>query len=193
MATKHAKVLDEHLFAKLLYSVSNSEHRERDTVIILLSYKAGLRAAEIAGLDWEDVTDAAGLVRSDHLFVPSDIAKKARERTVPMNPHLQTALLQLRMKRPNDRCVAYGIGRGNERMSSVGIRVWFARLYKSLELQGCSSHSGRRTFITRLARKAGAYDCSIEDVRLLAGHAHASTTHLYIEPSPHVGRLVAAI
>jgi len=71
--------------------------------------------------------------------------------------------------------------------------VWFKRLYDRLELEGCSSHSGRRTFITRLARRSGLHDCSIKDVQNLAGHAHLGTTEAYIEPSPNVARLVAAI
>ncbi len=37
-------------------------------------------------------------------------------------------------------------------MTPMSIVVWFNRVYGALGLEGCSSHSGRRTFITRAAR-----------------------------------------
>jgi len=193
VATKHAKVLEDLSFARLMGTVAQGPHAARDQVLVLLSYKAGLRAAEIAGLDWADVTDADGKVRSDLIYVPSDIAKRGRERTLPMNPQLYMALLLLRSVRPGDKGVIYGIGQGRERMSPVAVRVWFLRLYRSLGFEGCSSHSGRRTFITRLARKANLYSCSLKDVQNLAGHAYLSSTESYIEPSENVGRLISAI
>jgi integrase len=206
LATKHAKILDDQMFNRLLAEVAKGETSFRDQAMILLSYKAGLRAQEIAGLDWTDVCDAEGNVRTDLLFVPSDIAKKGRERLVPMHPHLSLTLTMLRATRPGDVGVIYGVapaavGFGqqrdkrhvNPRMSPDAVRKWFARLYHQHSLEGCSSHSGRRTFITRLARRAGQHDCSIKDVQMLAGHANLGTTELYIEPSLNVGRLVAAI
>jgi integrase/recombinase XerD len=193
MASRRAKVLDDMMFAKLMVLASKGENSLRDQVMILLSYKAGLRAAEIAGLNWKDVTDAEGAIRTDALFVPGNIAKYGRERTVPLNPHLYTALLSLRMERPTDEAVVYGIGRGRVRMTANAVTVWFYRLYAANSFEGCSSHSGRRTFITRLARRAGQHDCSIKDVQLLAGHARLDTTEKYIDPSPNVMRLVAAI
>jgi integrase/recombinase XerD len=204
VANKHAKVLDDTQFAALLYKIGKeSDHPERDQVMVLLSYKAGLRAVEIAGLEWKDVTDAEGKVRADTMFVPGNIAKNGKERHVPMNPHLYTALLQLRAVRPADEVVVYGIGRGfgrghvgpraGTRMTSSAVRLWFTKLYASIGFEGCSSHSGRRTFITRAARRAGQHDCSIKDVQMLAGHASLSTTERYIEPSPNIGRLVGSL
>ena len=49
-------------------------------------------------------------------------------------------------------------------MSAESITVWFHRLYGSLGMDGCSSHSGRRTFVTKAARKiveaGGSPTCS---------------------------------
>jgi len=193
MATKHAKTLDDATFAKVLTKVAAGQHGLRDQVMVLLSYKAGLRAQEIAGLDWTDVCDSEGVVRSDFFLVPSDIAKGSKERTIPMHPHLHIVLTMLRAQRPKDTGITYGtIGRF-KRLSSVSVRVWFHRLYETMKLDGCSSHSGRRTFITRLARSANLHGCSLVDVRLLAGHASIQTTENYIEPSPNSIRLVAAL
>jgi integrase/recombinase XerC len=59
--------------------------------------------------------------------------------------------------------------------------VWFHRLYASLGMIGCSSHSGRPTFITRAARKLSEIGGSLRDIQQLAGHASLGTTARYIE------------
>jgi integrase len=65
--------------------------------------------------------------------------------------------------------------------SAATIRLWFHRLYQTLGMTGCSLHSGRRTFITRAARKVSEVGGSVRDVQQLAGHASMQTTQRYIE------------
>jgi integrase len=57
---KQAKTLRRAELSRLLNHISHSRHPERNAVIVLLSFKAGLRAKEIAGLTWSMVTDASG-------------------------------------------------------------------------------------------------------------------------------------
>jgi Helix-hairpin-helix containing domain len=63
----------------------------------------------------------------------------------------------------------------------LSIVVWFNRAYQYLGLNGCSSHSGRRTFITRAARLVHEAGGSLRDVQLLAGHRSIQTTQRYID------------
>jgi integrase/recombinase XerC len=58
MLAKQAKLVNKPHLTRLLDHVSHSRYPERDRVIVLLSFKAGLRAKEIAGLTWSMVTDA---------------------------------------------------------------------------------------------------------------------------------------
>jgi integrase/recombinase XerD len=58
---------------------------------------------------------------------------------------------------------------------------WFVALFKELGFEGCSSHSGRRSFITVAARNIHRSGCSLHDVQLLAGHQSIETTECYID------------
>ena len=66
-------------------------------------------------------------------------------------------------------------------MSPKSLVNWFTGLYRQLGLQGCSSHSGRRSFITRAARQLHRVGGSLRDVQLLAGHRSIQTTQGYID------------
>jgi integrase len=60
---KQAKLVNKPQLTRLLDHVSHSRYPERDRVILLLSFKAGLRAKEIAGLIWAMITDACRKLR----------------------------------------------------------------------------------------------------------------------------------
>ena len=139
----------------------------RDRVLFLLSVKAGLRAKEIASLTWGMVTDAERQV-SETLhprYTPTSTLPWSRCRRGEEAAHNQPVIVSER-------------GRG---LSAAAVQLWFHRLYKSLGLAGCSSHSGRRTFITRAARKVSEAGGSLRDVQQLAGHASLAMTQSYIE------------
>jgi integrase/recombinase XerC len=139
----------------------------RDRVLFLLSVKAGLRAKEIASLTWGMVTDAERQV-SETLHPATH-----RPLTLPWSRcrHGEEAA-------HNQPVIVSERGRG---LSAAAVQLWFHRLYKSLGLAGCSSHSGRRTFITRAARKVSEAGGSLRDVQQLAGHASLAMTQSYIE------------
>ena len=96
---------------------------------------------------------------------------------------LRAALVDLHQLRGEevypDRPVAFSERGGPLTASSV--TKWFFHLYRDLGMTGCSSHSGRRTFITRAARKVSEVGGSVRDVQQLAGHASLQTTQRYID------------
>jgi integrase len=58
---------------------------------------------------------------------------------------------------------------------------WFAQMFDAIGVEGCSSHSGRRSFITAAARNVHRAGGSLRDVQLLAGHRSIETTQRYID------------
>ena len=65
-------------------------------------------------------------------------------------------------------------------MTPLSIVVWFNRAFRNIGLHGCSSHSGRRTFITRAARLVHKAGGSLRDVQLFAGDRSIQTTQRYM-------------
>ena len=61
---------------------------------------------------------------------------------------------------------------------------FFHYLYKQSGIDGASSHSGRRTFITNLANKG----ISVRVLASLAGHKNISTTQCYIDVNDEMKR-----
>ena len=79
-----------------------------------------------------------------------------------------------------------------EKFSANAVAVFFQRLYSKLGFIGCSSHSGRRTFITMCAKKISLAGGSLRDVMQLSGHRHLQTTQRYIDQDADAQRNVVA-
>lgn len=180
MAGKQAKTLSEADLSKVLQLARLTRYPERDLAIILLSVKAGLRACEIAGLTWAMALDANGRLGCV-LEIRDGISKRKRGRIVPLNDKLRKALVTLyELSSPDRDDPIIELERGGP-MCPVAVVNWFARLYRRVGLEGCSSHSGRRTFITNAARMVHKVGGSLRDVQQLAGHSSLSMTERYID------------
>ncbi len=178
MLGKQAKILSPLDVADLLAFADCTRHPLRNRVIVLLSAKAGLRAGEIANLTWDMVVDASGEI-GNVIELRDHAAKKSSGRLIPIHPDLADALSARR-----EACAGSSHVVRSERggpMTALSVVVWFNRAYQALCLEGCSSHSGRRTFITRAARLAHKAGGSLRDVQLLAGHRSIQTTQRYID------------
>jgi integrase len=178
MPGKQAKTLSTDHIDDLMFFADRSRHPLRNRLVVLLSIKAGLRAAEIAKLAWDMVLDPSGEVGVT-LELLDRIAKKGGGRSIPLHGELREALIEARRL-----CNGQGPVIRSERggpMTPLSIVVWFSRAYKALGFEGCSSHSGRRTFITRAARMVHKAGGSLRDVQLLAGHRSIQTTQRNID------------
>jgi integrase len=180
MPGRQAKLISSAVLQRMLRHVQRHSHDPaRDRVIILLSVRAGLRAAEIAQLRWPMVLDARGRI-GDTLVVTDHIAKKRGGRCIPLHSELRAALTNLLAQVGMTNGPIIQSLRGGA-MKPNSIVNWSVALFAVLGIDGCSSHSGRRTFITQVARNVHRAGCSLRDVQLLAGHRSIETTQRYID------------
>lgn len=183
--SKQAKTLSKKHINQLLWYVGTLRHPLRNEVIVLLSIRAGLRAKEIANLTWSMVTDADGDIGMEiHL---TDKASKGRSgRVIPMNRQLREKLEDLLAEQKDDPSFNLATSHvvKTERAPNTtpqSIVNMFASWYADVGLVGCSSHSGRRTFITNAAKRISTVGGSLRDVQALAGHSSLAVTQRYIE------------
>jgi len=180
--TKQAKVLTKQQIKAILSYLESSRAPIRNKVIFLLSVKAGFRAKEIASLNWSMITDCEGNL-ADSIQLDNSASKgSSGGRVIPINIDLKEALAKLLVataKVSTDQSVI--LSERGIRMSAAVLTNWFDRLYKNLGFEGCSSHSGRRTFITNAAKVVSSVGGSLRDVQTLAGHSSLNMTQKYIE------------
>lgn len=221
MANKHANTINEGTLPDLLKKVTqNADKPEVMRVAFMLSYYAGLRVQEIAGLTWNKNVLQDGELRmspapvynddgkprrvkktgkimmrmAPTLYIGGDIGKYGTERYIPMHSQLAAALLELHASRNLDTPFVIPSGREGAGQSlkkrAHALKMRINRMYTALGMDGYSSHSGRRSFITRGARKANAFGNSLVDVQAMAGHRNLVTTQNYIDISPRQSDLV---
>jgi integrase len=125
------------------------------------------------------------------LSVYDAIAKKRSGRRIPIHPQLRRALIELSQETGRFGPIIRS-ERGGE-MSPNSIVNWFVAMCAELGLEGCSSHSGRRSFITKAARKVAQTGGSLRDVQLLAGHRSIETTQRYIDGDTQAQRRLVSL
>ena len=147
-------------------------------VAVLLSHRAGLRACEVAALDWSMITTASGNL-ADAIDIPA-IATKGRtgQGSLPIASDLARALLRWSAMRRHPRAGPVICGPRCEAISADAMRLRFRAIYRKAGLQGATSHSGRRTFATTLAKSI-----PLADLQLVMRHANPSTTLTYVDAS----------
>ena len=191
--TKQAKVLNKSQVHAVLNYLSHGRNSERNRVMFLLSVFAGLRAKEISALQWQMLIDADGKISSE-IRLTNEASKGRSGRAIPINSRLREAIenlfdaekQRLGFKHSN-RVVRT---ERSEATSAQAVVNMFSKWYRDLGLVGCSSHSGRRTFITNAARNISTVGGSLRDVQYLAGHSSLQTTEKYIDYSENALRKI---
>ena len=180
---KQAKTLSKGQIDAMLAYLATTRHPERNRLIFLLSVKAALRAKEIARLSWLMTNDSRGEIGYDIGLL--DSASKGKSgRRIPLNDDVREALIEYRKKVMS--CAGPYVISTERKLSTSpqAIVNMFQRWYRHLGFVGCSSHSGRRTFITNAARKISTVGGSLKDVQELAGNTNIRTTQRYIDANP---------
>ena len=145
----------------------------RDRAVVALMALAGLRLAEVAGLDVDDVAVSArrGMVTVRH-------GKGDIGRSVPLGNEARSLIAAWLQVRPHVSSQALIVGAGGSRLTPRGLDRVVRRIGAAAGLT-LSPHVLRHTFVTRLVRSG-------KDVVLvaeLAGHRSLETTRRYALPT----------
>jgi integrase/recombinase XerD len=171
-----AKQITEREFKRAIAQCSTRRHSTRDQTILHLSYLAGLRACEIAALTVSDVYSTDGAVRGS-VTLGADQTKGHRARVFYVNQRLARVFTEYwRVVQSRDPHSPLFQTQQATAFSANTISQLFLHIYHAAGLDGCSSHSGRRSFITRLAEQGVA----VHLLAALAGHRSIQTTQRYI-------------
>ena len=192
--SKQAKILSKKQIDQLLWYVGTNRNAMRNRIIVLLSVRAGLRAKEIAGLKWSMITDADGEI-SDSIHLTDEASKGKSGRIIPLNMKLRHELEDWREHETKRHgfniATSYVVSTERAgKTSAQAIVNMFSAWYVETGLVGCSSHSGRRTFITNAARQITTVGGSLRDVQMLAGHSSLAVTQRYIEGDSEARRKI---
>lgn len=143
----------------------------RDAAILELFYSAGLRLAELAALNVNDVDTIADTVRV--------LGKGARERVCPIGPEAAQAIQHYRHLAQVHTGPLF-INKSRRRISRRSIWLLLRNRARQAGLpEGTSPHKLRHSFATHLL-DAGA---DLRGVQALLGHASLSTTQIYTHVS----------
>jgi integrase/recombinase XerD len=170
-----AKTLTDKELKQVLTYVSLNRHAARNRAMLLITHWAGMRVGEVAALRIGDVVTADGAIKSEIRLLP--------EQTKGQRLRKELALYVATIKRPSpDKPLFYTQKRAGFTANTLCQHFYW--LYKQVGIDGASSHSGRRTFITNLANKG----VGVRVLMSLAGHRSISTTQAYIDVNDEMQR-----
>jgi integrase/recombinase XerD len=183
---KQAKTLQAQELRRVLDYIATRPHALRNRTMLLATHLAGLRVGEVANLRYEDVVDAVGTVR-DEIRLEPEQTKGRHARTVFVNAKLKRELEAYLCSYPQTQLehrLFYTQKRTAAGFTPNTLAQHFHYIYKRAGIEGASSHSGRRTFITNLASKG----VGVRVLMSLAGHRHIGTTQAYIDVNDDMKR-----
>ena len=182
---KQSKILTDKQVRAMLLHLETTRMGLRNQLIFLLSAKSGLRAKEISQLKWSMVVNSDGVV-GNAIHLTDNASKGKSGRVIPLNKDVKGFLVRLFEDESEhfDFDIDSSFVIRTERSKSTSAQSivnMFAGWYSDLGFVGCSSHSGRRTFITNLAKKLSLVGGTMRDIQSLVGHSNLQTTQRYIE------------
>ena len=191
---KQSKTLNKSQIKMVGEYLLSNRYGLRDQTIFYFSVKCGLRSKEISHLKWWMVMDSDGSV-GNYLNLPNSSSKGKSGRVVPLNKDLKKNLEKMLDEHQTtddfDPQTSFIVRTERSKSTSPqSIVNMFQRWYKDLGLVGCSSHSGRRTFITETSKKICSVGGSLRDIQMMVGHSSLQTTQRYIESDSECQRKV---
>ena len=184
--TGQAQVLGEKEIKQVLQFTKGGNHAKRNTAIVTLSNYLGLRSKELAALKISDVLECDSIKKVLRLIAA--YTKGAKHRDVSLENKAVIKALQdyIAVRRSEDGTTFSfdaPLFRSQKKTAfspNAMVRV-LGDIYKAAGFNDASSHTGRRSLITKLAYSG----IDLNSIRQIAGHSSISTTQRYIDDNPH--------
>lgn len=183
---KQAKTLTAQELRRVLDYIATRPHAARNRAMLLFTHYAGMRVGEVANLHYRDVVDGSGAIR-DEIRLEADQTKGHFGRVVFVSARLKKELAAYLLSHPvtdPEHRLFYTQKKAGAGFTPNTLAQHFHYLYKRAGIDGASSHSGRRTFITNLAAKG----VGVRVLMSLAGHRNIGTTQAYIDVNDDMKR-----
>ena len=190
---KQARTLNDKELRNLLAIVARRKYALRDRNMLLLAHWAGMRIGEVAALLIGDVVGLSGEI-VEEINLKAHQTKGAHSRTVVLSSRMRSELRQYLLNRFAVRSLkdiaAENLPRPlfatqmRDGFTANTACYHFFMLYREAGFTGASSHSGRRSFLTKLSAKSVPLKTMME----LAGHRQAQTTMRYVSVTPDMKR-----
>src|SRR5712664_651083 len=161
-----ASVLTVTEIRRVFRIIETTRHAARNRLAFVLSIYAGLRVGEIAALKVQDVATVDGNSRRE-IKLGSHQTKGPKGRTVVLSSRVREEIglfVKSLARTPEDRPLIAS-QRNDNRFSAVSLSMLFKEIYEMAGIR-TSSHSGRRTFATRL----NAQGVGMRTIQRLMGH-----------------------
>lgn len=186
-----ARVLTEAEQKRILAVVAQTKYAARNRMAFIFSYQAGMRVGEIAGLTVGDVFEVDGRTVRSQVRLSAAITKGGHARVVFTSERLRKELERYRATLGDTVKPDSPLLQTQKRtpFSANTLCQLMGNLYEQAGLDGATSHSGRRWFISRLAHSG----ISAKVIMQLAGHKHLTTTQRYIEVNDDLMRAAVEV
>ena len=184
--TKQSKILTKEQIKTMATYLRSKRNGLRNQTIFYLSVLSGLRSKEISLLSYRHILTPTNEI-GNQINLTNDISKGNNGgRIIPIHKQLKLNLIELHNKvkhKPHYNPKTSFVLQSERQpfFTTQSITNIFQYFYKRLGYVGCSSHSGRRTFITNTAKKIHLVGGTLKDIQYLSGHSSIQTTQRYIE------------
>jgi len=171
-----ARAINEQDHQQMLDYLSTTRYAIRDRAVYLMTMRAGLRIGEVAAITMDDILDSDGTLK-DVVILRKSMTKGSKTRTAYFShPELRESLETYINQRKNAKTNAVFTTQLRTSFSANSLAQLMLKHYNEAGLEGCSSHSGRRSMLSSLLKKG----VDIVAVSKVAGHSSIATTQRYI-------------
>lgn len=186
-----ARVLNERDQRKVLQYIATHKHAARNRAMFMLTIKAGMRCCEVAALRLCDVLAKDGAIK-DEIRLSVEQTKGQKGNVVLLSKEMQDELKRYLIARfevkdllpitmtDMTRALFATQKNPNRGFTANTLAQYFHSMYKAAGIDGASSHSGRRSFLTHGSEKG----ISARLLQILARHSSLATTQRYIDANP---------